>query len=376
MKKNAKIYIAGHLGMVGSAIHRNLIAQGFSNFVLRTLEELDLTRQQAVEDFFEKEQPEYVILAAAKVGGIHANNVYRAQFIYENLQIQNNIIHQSYLTGVKKLLFLGSSCIYPKNAPQPLKEEYLLTGLLESTNEPYAIAKIAGIKMCESYTRQYGCNFISVMPTNLYGPNDNYNLETSHVLPAIIRKIHLAHCLETDNWQAIRKDINKRPIESINGNSTNEEITSIIKKYGILVNLPTYQLTNLPTYQLTNLPTSITLWGTGKVFREFMHVDDMASACIKVMEEVSIDDLINIDKTQITTYLNIGTGIDQTINDLVQVIKKIIGFEGEISYDHTKPDGTYRKLLDVSRLQKLGFKPKYSLEGGIEHVYKRYLEDQ
>ncbi|MEI6435918.1 MAG: GDP-L-fucose synthase [Bacteroidota bacterium] len=376
MKKNAKIYIAGHLGMVGSAIHRNLIAQGFSNFVLRTLEELDLTRQQAVEDFFEKEQPEYVILAAAKVGGIHANNVYRAQFIYENLQIQNNIIHQSYLTGVKKLLFLGSSCIYPKNAPQPLKEEYLLTGLLESTNEPYAIAKIAGIKMCESYTRQYGCNFISVMPTNLYGPNDNYNLETSHVLPAIIRKIHLAHCLETDNWQAIRKDINKRPIESINGNSTNEEITSIIKKYGILVNLPTYQLTNLPTYQLTNLPTSITLWGTGKVFREFMHVDDMASACIKVMEEVSIDDLINIDKTQITTYLNIGTGIDQTISDLVQVIKKIIGFEGEISYDHTKPDGTYRKLLDVSRLQKLGFKPKYSLEGGIEHVYKRYLEDQ
>ncbi|MCX6279560.1 MAG: GDP-L-fucose synthase [Bacteroidetes bacterium] len=376
MKKNAKIYIAGHLGMVGSAIHRNLIGQGFSNFVLRTLEELDLTRQQAVEDFFEKERPEYVILAAAKVGGIHANNVYRAQFIYENLQIQNNIIHQSYLTGVKKLLFLGSSCIYPKNAPQPLKEEYLLTGLLESTNEPYAIAKIAGIKMCESYTRQYGYNFISVMPTNLYGPNDNYNLETSHVLPAIIRKVHLAHCLEKNDWQTIRKDLNKRPIESINGNSTDQEITNILNKYGILANLPTSQLANFPTSQLTNLPTSITLWGTGKVFREFMHVDDMASACAKVMEDVSIDDLINIDKSQITTFLNIGTGIDQTITDLVQVIKKIIGFEGEISYDHTKPDGTYRKLLDVSRLQKLGFKPKYSLEGGIENVYKRYLEDQ
>ena len=368
MRKNAKIYIAGHLGMVGSAIHRNLKAQGYTDFILHTLEELDLTCQQDVKDFFEKERPEYVILAAAKVGGIHANNLYRAQFIYENLQIQNNIIHQSYLSGVSKLLFLGSSCIYPKNAPQPLKEEYLLTGTLESTNEPYAIAKIAGIKMCESYARQYGCNFISVMPTNLYGPNDNYNLETSHVLPAIIRKIHLAHCLETDNWQAIRKDIGKRPIESVNGNSDNEEIIQILDKYGIQ--------SNSPVHPFTRLPVTITLWGTGKVFREFMHVDDMASACIKIMEEVGIEDLFRLYESQITTFLNIGTGIDQTISDMVQVIKKIIGFEGEIRYDHTNPDGTYRKLLDVSKLQILGFRPKYSLKNGIEHVYNKYISEQ
>ena len=233
MNKNAKIYIAGHKGMVGSAIHRELREKGYNNFVLRTIDELDLLNQQDVKEFFEKEKPEYVILAAAKVGGIVANNTYRAQFIYENIQIQNNIIHQSYLSGVKKLLFLGSSCIYPKNAPQPLKEEYLLTNELEYTNEPYAIAKIAGIKMCESYNLQYGTNYISVMPTNLYGKNDNYDLEKSHVLPALIRKMHLGKCLQENNWDALRKDLNKNPIEGINGNATEQEILEKLDKYGI-----------------------------------------------------------------------------------------------------------------------------------------------
>ena len=364
--------------MVGSAIHRRLMAQGYTNFVFRRVEELDLTRQQDVERFFESERPEYVILAAAKVGGILANNTFRAQFIYENLQIQNNIIHQSYLTGVKKLLFLGSSCIYPKDCPQPIKEEYLLSGILEQTNEPYAIAKIAGIKMCESYYRQYGCNFISVMPTNLYGPNDNYNLETSHVLPALIRKIHLGKCLETGDWQAIRNDLTKRPIEGINENSSEEEIVNILSKYGISMN-------NSVTHHASRVtPSSVTLWGTGQVFREFMHVDDMASACVKIMEELNIEDLVTRHASPVTesvtrhatrvTFLNIGTGLDQTIRDLAFLIKRITGFQGEISFDPSKADGTYKKLLDVSRLKSLGFKPRYTLEEGIGQVYIKYIE--
>jgi GDP-L-fucose synthase len=373
MEKNARIYIAGHLGMVGSAIHRNLIAKGYSNFILRTLDELDLTRQHDVELFFEQERPEYVVLAAAKVGGIHANNVYRAQFIYENLQIQNNIIHQSYQTGVKKLLFLGSSCIYPKNAPQPLKEEYLLTGELEQTNEPYAIAKIAGIKMCESYTRQYGCNFISVMPTNLFGPNDNYNLETSHVMPAIIRKVHLARCLETGNWSEIRKDLNKRPIESVDGNASEAQILETLLKYGISATSPAQPATSSTSSLLS---TTVTLWGTGQVYREFMHVDDMAAACVKVLTEISIEEVMRVHDLKFTTFLNIGTGMDQTIGDIALLIRKIIGFEGELKFDHTKPDGTYRKLLDVSTLNALGFTPAYSLEAGINQVYKQYLTGQ
>ena len=369
MDKHSKIYIAGHTGMVGSAIHRNLVGKGYTNIIGRTLEELDLTNQQAVATFFETEKPEYVILAAAKVGGIMANNVYRAQFIYENLMIEANIIHQAYLHNVKKLLFLGSSCIYPKSAAQPLKEEYLLTGELEQTNEPYAIAKIAGIKLCESYYRQYGCNFISVMPTNLYGPNDNYNLETSHVLPAIIRKMHLAHCLETGNWDGLRKDLNNRPIEGTNGNSSEETILNILKKSGI-----TIESTDNPDKPLTHhlSPVTLTLWGTGMVYREFLHVDDMAAACIKIMEELSTDDLVRRNASHVT-FLNIGTGEDQTIAEIALLIKAVTGFIGEIHWDNSKPDGTFKKLLDVSRLIAMGWLPSYSLQGGIAAVYGQYV---
>jgi len=381
--------------MVGSAIHRRLVEKGCANFVFRTMEELDLTRQQDVEAFFASERPEYVILAAAKVGGILANNTYRAQFIYENLQIQNNIIHQSYATGVNKLLFLGSSCIYPKECDQPIREEYLLTGLLEQTNEPYAIAKIAGIKLCESYYRQYGCNFISVMPTNLYGPNDNYNLETSHVLPALIRKIHLGKCLETSDWEAIRDDLNKRPIEGINGNSSEEEIKNILSKYGISINNSVTRHASRVTSSASHVTPSasrvtVTLWGTGQVYREFMHVDDMAAACVKVMEELNIEDLVTRHASRVTpsshpvtllpcypvTFLNIGTGIDQTIAELAMLIRHISGFSGEIVFDPSKADGTYKKLLDVSKLKAIGFTPTYTLEEGIRMVYGRYVTEK
>ncbi|MCX6267596.1 MAG: GDP-L-fucose synthase [Bacteroidetes bacterium] len=380
MEATSKIYIAGHMGMVGSAISRKLRHQGFTNIIGRTLEELDLTSQQAVADFFEAEKPEYIVLAAAKVGGILANDTYRAQFIYENLMIEANIIHQAYLHGVKKLLFLGSSCIYPKNAPQPLKEEYLLTGELEQTNEPYAIAKIAGIKLCESYYRQYGCNFISVMPTNLYGPNDNYNLETSHVLPAIIRKMHLAQCLETANWEGIRTDLDKRPIEGINGNSTEVEILNILKKYGISLNPD-----NLSASSVTRHASrvTLTLWGTGQVFREFLHVDDMASACVKILEELNTEDLITRHASRvtrhaspITAFINIGTGEDQTIAEIASLVRSITGYTGDIRWDNSKPDGTLKKLLDVSMLKELNWSPHYSLHDGILSVYKQYIDSK
>jgi GDP-L-fucose synthase len=302
MNKDSKIYIAGHRGMVGSALVRVLEQNGYNNLVLRTSKELNLTDQLAVKEFFESEKPEYVFLAAAKVGGIVANNTYRAEFIYENLMIQNNVIHNSYLSGVKKLMFLGSSCIYPKNAPQPLKEEYLLTGLLEPTNEPYAIAKIAGIKMCEAYRDQYGCNFISVMPTNLYGPNDNYDLNNSHVLPALLRKF-----IEAKN----------------NGDNF------------------------------------VTLWGTGTPLREFLHVDDLASACLFLMNNYNEKELVNI-----------GTGEDVSILDLASLIKAIVKYEGEIILDITKPDGTKRKLLNVSKLQRLGWKAKIDLNFGLRQQIK------
>ena len=302
MNKQDKIYIAGHRGMVGSAILRALKSQGFSNFLLRTSSELDLRNQQAVADFFASEKPDYVFLAAAKVGGIIANSTYKADFIYENLMIQNNVIHQSYLNGVRKLMFLGSSCIYPKLAPQPLKEDYLLTGLLEPTNEPYAIAKIAGIKMCDSYRDQYGCNFISVMPTNLYGPNDNYDLNNSHVLPAMLRKFILA----------------KRSKDS-----------------------------------------SVTIWGTGSPMREFLHADDLAEACLFLMDNYNETGLVNI-----------GIGEDISILNLAHLVKKIVGFEGEILTDPSKPDGTPRKLMDVSKLNSLGWKAKITLEEGIQKVYE------
>ncbi len=374
MDKKTKFYVAGHTGMVGSAITRRLRQKGYTNIIGRTMEELDLTNQQDVSAFFETEKPEVVVLAAAKVGGIKANNIYRAQFIYENLMIEANIIHHAYLLGVKKLLFLGSSCIYPKNAPQPLKEEYLLTGELEQTNEPYAIAKIAGIKLCESYHRQYGCNFISVMPTNLYGPNDNYNLETSHVLPAIIRKMHLAHCLERADWQAIRSDLAKRPIEGINGNASEQEIISILNKYGIHLD-PFITRHASPVTSNVAHPSShvtLTLWGTGQVYREFLHVDDMAAACLKIIEEINTEDLVTHNTSPVTAFLNIGTGEDQTIAEIAAMVKSVVGFTGEILWDHTNPDGTLKKLLEVSRLFSLGWKPSYSLPEGIASVYSEY----
>ena len=307
MNKSSKIYVAGHTGMVGSAIVRNLKNNGYTNIIGKTIQELDLTNQMAVKSFFDWEKPEYVFLSAAKVGGINANNTYRAQFIYENLQIQSNIIHQAYVHEVTKLMFLGSSCIYPKHAPQPIKEEYLLTGLLEETNEPYAIAKIAGIKMCEAYHNQYGCNFISVMPTNLYGPNDNFDLKTSHVIPALIRKFY----------------------EAKNNNKPNVEI-----------------------------------WGTGKPKREFLYVEDMADACIYLMN--------NYTEKQ---FINIGCGKDISIKDLALLIKKIVGFMGELTFDTSKPDGTPIKLLDISKLMVTGWKPKVDLEDGIKNVYLKYISD-
>ena len=375
MKSNSKIYIAGHQGMVGSAIQRNLSAKGFTNFIYRSHEELNLTRQADVEAFFIKEKPDYVFVAAAKVGGIVANNTYRAQFIYENLMIQNNIIHAAHLSKVKKLLFLGSSCIYPKNAPQPLKEEYLLTGVLEETNEPYAIAKIAGIKMCENYFRQYGDNFISVMPTNLYGPNDNYDLQKSHVLPALIRKMHLGKCLEQNDWEAIRKDLNKRPIEGITGKNTETEIITILAKYGIKVGkvgkverLNNSDDQNISTHQPINLST-ITLWGTGQVYREFLHVDDMADACVHIMRNISAEMLYEKLKQ---THINIGTGLDLTILELADIVKTVTDFQGNLQWDSSKPDGTLKKQLDVSLLSTLDWKSTVGLRNGIQSVYDNY----
>lgn len=378
MNHSSKIYIAGHTGMVGSALIRRLKQEGYKNLVLRTHAELDLLDQRAVEQFFKEEKPEYVFLAAAKVGGIMANNTYRAQFIYENLQIQNNVIHQAYLSGVKKLLFLGSSCIYPKNAPQPLKEEYLLTSDLEYTNEPYAIAKIAGIKMCEAYNIQYGTNYISVMPTNLYGPNDNYDLETSHAFPALLRKIHLGKCLENDDWEVLRKDLDKNPIEGINGQHSEKEILQILEKYGIRI------IREIRNNQ-RNL-CAITLWGTGSPYREFLHVDDMADACLFIMQNINFRDLLpdQLKEKNSTlyalrsmpiknTHINIGCGEDLSIKELAGLMKEVIGYHGDIIWDKTKPDGTPRKLMDVSKMKKLGWKYKIGLKDGIEKTYNNYL---
>jgi len=351
MDKNAKIYIAGHLGMVGSAIKRNLEAKGFTNFVTRSLEELDLLNEQDVALFFDSEKPEYVVLAAAKVGGIVANNTYRAQFIYENLMIQNHVIHQSYLHGVKKLLFLGSSCIYPRMAEQPIREDSLLTGVLEDTNEPYAIAKIAGIKMCEAYHAQYGCNFISIMPTNLYGQNDNYDLEKSHVLPALIRKMYLGKCLMENDWTKLRTDLNKRPIEGVNGSFSDDVILQVLGKYGI---------------STLNNEVSITLWGTGSPMREFLHVDDMADSSVYL--------LLNYDAPDtLPSQVNAGWGQDQTIKELSEIVRKTVDYNGKIIWDITKPDGTPRKLLDVSKLNSLGWKPTITLEEGIRRVVSTYI---
>lgn len=373
MEKNSKIYLAGHTGLVGSALMRSLQKKGYTNIIGKTINELNLINQQAVADFFKAEKPEYVLLAAAKVGGIVANNTYRAQFIYENLMIQNNIIHHAYLNNVKKLLFLGSSCIYPKEAPQPMKEKYMLTDILEYTNEPYAIAKIAGIKMCESYNLQYGTNFISVMPTNLYGPNDNYDLEKSHVLPALIRKMHLGKCLIENDWDSIRKDFNKRPVEGVNGNATNIEIGEKLEKYGIFL------------HSSVDSPVTVKLWGTGAPRREFLHSDDLADACVYLMEKVDFKDVVKIKdpgeitspdrKTEIrNTHINIGTGKDQTIKELALLVKNIVGFDGVIEWDTSKPDGTFQKLLNVKKINNLGWKESIELEDGIREIYKLYTK--
>jgi GDP-L-fucose synthase len=383
MELNAKIYIAGHRGLVGSAILRNLEAKGYKNFLLRSINELNLIDQAQTEAFMLKEKPDYVFVAAALVGGIVANNTYRAQFIYENLMVQNNLIHSAYKAGVKKLLFLGSSCIYPKNAPQPMKEEYLLTGLLEPTNEPYAIAKIAGIKMCENYFRQYGSEFISVMPTNLYGPNDNYDLEKSHVLPALIRKMHLGKCLMENDFQAIRQDLARRPIKlifnehetgtrdddsTIKANDTSdpsitdEQMLAVLNKYGI----------HYPDKGVSNGGNvAVTLWGTGNVYREFLHVDDMADACVHTMNDISANKLYT-EMGQ--THINIGTGIDLTIRELAETVKQTVSFSGEIIWDHSKPDGTPKKQLDITLLKKLDWSPRISLTDGIRSVYENYTK--
>ncbi|WP_428739707.1 GDP-L-fucose synthase family protein [Sulfurimonas sp.] len=362
MEKNAKIYIAGHRGLVGSAIVKNLEEKGYTNLVYRTHLELDLTNQEAVAQFFENEKPEYVILAAAKVGGIVANNTYRADFIYENLAIQNNVIHQSYVHKVQKLLFLGSTCIYPKNAPQPMREDSLLTSPLEYTNEPYAIAKIAGIKMCESYNIQYGTNFISVMPTNLYGPNDNFDLEKSHVLPALIRKIYLAKLLNEHRDDEVIKDLGVNSIE---------EAKEYLTKFGVDEN-------------------SVEIWGTGKPRREFLYSEDMADACVFLLENRDFKDTYqseessndtctqNSVKTQEirNTHINIGTGTDISIKELAELIKEIIGFKGELTFNDSKPDGTMVKLTDPTKLHNLGWKHKVELKDGIKTMFDWYLESQ
>ncbi len=357
MNKDSKIYIAGHLGLVGSALVKCLQKKGYSNLVYRTHSELDLVNTNEVALFFKQEQPEYVFLAAAKVGGIISNNKYRADFIYENLMIQNNIIHQSYLTKIKKMLFLGSTCIYPKNAPQPLKEEYLLTDILEYTNEPYAIAKIAGIKMCESYNIQYGTNFMSVMPTNLYGPNDNFDLEKSHVLPALIRKIHLGKALENNDWETIRKDLTLLPIGGINGDAEDKVIENVLQSYGIIK---------------TNDQVVVEIWGSGNPMREFLWSEDMAEACVFLMENRNFSDCFNKGNEIRNTHLNIGSGLDISIADLANKIKKEVNFNGNFSFNTNIPDGTYKKLTDVSKINALGWNYSVTIERGINEIYKWY----
>lgn len=349
MNENDKIYIAGHTGLVGSAILRRIQSDGYNNIILRTHDELDLERQIEVEKFFEKESPDHVFLTAAKVGGIMANNTYPAEFIYKNMIIESNVIHSAYKTGVNRLLFLGSSCIYPKFAPQPMKEEHLLTGQLEPTNEPYAIAKIAGIKLCQAYNRQYGSTFLSVMPTNVYGPEDNYNLENSHVIPAMIRKFHLAKLAMQGEWDMIKKDkalygsIPKDVMENLNGLGA-----------------------------AASNPRAFKLWGTGSPRRELLYVDDLADACVFIMEleESLFNSMLGNDQIPL---VNIGCGDDQTIKELAVKVAGVVGYTGEIEWDHERPDGTPRKLLDINRIKDLGWQPKISLEQGIGLAYQNYL---
>ena len=356
MNSDSKIYVAGHRGLVGSAIWKNLQSKGYANLIGRTHQELDLMDAAAVKQFFDQEQPEYVVLAAANVGGIMANLKYRADFIFQNLAIQQNVIGESWRHGVNKLLFLGSTCIYPREAPQPIGEQALLTSPLEYTNEPYAIAKIAGLKMCESFNLQYGTNFIAVMPTNLYGPHDNFDLETSHVMPAMIRKMHLAKMLNEDNFDGIRDDLNRRPVEGISGNATKEQIISLLCKYGIL-------------------PDRLRLWGTGAPIREFLWSEDMADASVYCLEHIEFKDVRGHGDEVRNCHINIGSGKEVTIRQLAELVKATVGYCGTIEWDHTKPDGTLRKLTDVSRLHALGWHHTMELENGIPTLYHWYLEN-
>lgn len=367
MEKSSKIYVAGHRGLVGSAIWNNLLSKGYTNLVGRSHKELDLLDEAAVKRFFDEEKPEYVVLAAAHVGGIMANSIYRADFIYQNLQIQQNVIGESFRHGVEKLLFLGSTCIYPKEAQQPIKEDALLTSPLEYTNEPYAIAKIAGLKLCESLNLQYGTNYIAVMPTNLYGPRDNFNLETSHVLPAMIRKIFLAKLLNESRWDEIKCDLNARNIENVTGACGKDTIIGILEKYGI--------------YQ-----DHLQLWGSGKPIREFLWSEDMADASVFIMENIDFHDTYSgepvIPGTQETAkreirncHINIGSGKEITIARLAELCKSIIGYNGEIRWDTSKPDGTMRKLTDVSKLHALGWRHKVEIEDGVKKLFDWYIEN-
>ena len=384
LDKNSKIYVAGHHGLVGSAIWNNLKQRGYKNLVGRSHKELDLTDQVAVRQFFDQERPDAVVLAAAFVGGIMANSLYRADFIMQNMKMQCNVISESYAHGVKKLLFLGSTCIYPKNAPQPMKEDALLTSPLEYTNEEYAIAKIAGLKMCESYNLQYGTNYIAVMPTNLYGPNDNFHLENSHVMPAMMRKVYLAKLIHEADWVSIRRDLDIRPVEGFNGSSQNTDILNILAKYGIYDN-------------------KVVLWGTGKPLREFLWSEDMADASVHVLLNVNFSDIIGIEKYSSVHYgartdgtvdrnhsagrggaipqlgeirnchINVGTGKELTIRELSQLVAQTVGFEGTIEFDASKPDGTMRKLIDVSKLHSLGWTHKVEIEDGVQKLFQWYL---
>ena len=385
LDKNSKIYVAGHTGLVGSAIWNNLKKRGYNNLVGLTIQEMDLTNQVAVKEFFDREKPDAVVLAAAFVGGIMANSLYRADFIMVNMKIQCNIISEAYAHGVKKLLFLGSTCIYPKEAPQPMIEDYLLTGPLEYTNEPYAIAKIAGLKMCESYNLQYGTNFIAVMPTNLYGPNDNFHLENSHVMPAMMRKVYLAKLIHEGAWDKIAIDLNKRPVEGVSGDASKEEVLKVLAKYGISDN-------------------KVVLWGTGTPLREFLWSEEMADACVHILINVDFKDVIGIEKYSSVHYgnaadgvvdrdhtagrggaipslgeirnchINVGTGKELTIRQLSELVVKAVGFEGEVEFDASKPDGTMRKMIDVSKLHSLGWHHKIEIEEGVQRLFDWYKE--
>jgi GDP-L-fucose synthase len=385
LDKNSKIYVAGHTGLVGSAIWNNLKKRGYNNLVGLTIQEMDLTNQVAVKEFFDREKPDAVVLAAAFVGGIMANSLYRADFIMVNMKIQCNIISEAYAHGVKKLLFLGSTCIYPKEAPQPMIEDYLLTGPLEYTNEPYAIAKIAGLKMCESYNLQYGTNFIAVMPTNLYGPNDNFHLENSHVMPAMMRKVYLAKLIHEGAWDKIAIDLNKRPVEGVSGTASKEEVLKVLAKYGISDN-------------------KVVLWGTGTPLREFLWSEEMADACVHILINVDFKDVIGIEKYSSVHYgnaadgvvdrdhtagrggaipslgeirnchINVGTGKELTIRQLSELVVKAVGFEGEVEFDASKPDGTMRKMIDVSKLHSLGWHHKIEIEEGVQRLFDWYKE--